>query len=116
MKKLLLQRLSDYTSRKFLAFIFVTILAFTLIKSGLIQTEIAQCVLLLGGLALYELFNFLDKFVGLKIKTGADGIDIEAIGEDVPHDPDAGDDDPEFPPEMPKKEVIETRKIGYRRK
>ena len=52
---------------------------------------------------------WIDKIFGKSVaKLPNDTTD--AVGQDVPHDPDAGDNDPEFPVEVPQKQ---TCKCGF---
>lgn len=120
MKQLFIDRLKDYTSRKFIAFIFITILAFVLIKDGNITDLWAQVLSLLGPFALYVISNVIDRFENLKFSGGGVTIEAEdkpiadAIGQEVEHDPNASDDEEEFPSEMPIKKTPEEKKVGFR--
>jgi ABC-type uncharacterized transport system permease subunit len=52
---------------------------------------------------------WIDKIVG-KSTTKLQNDTTDAVGQDIPHDPDAGDDDPEFPVEVPNKQRCGFRK------
>lgn len=55
---------------------------------------------------------WIDKIIGAFNRNS--GGTADAVGDDIPHDPDAGDDDPEYPQEMPQKQITEMR-VGFKK-
>lgn len=105
------QKLTEYTSRKFVAFIITETVMISMVLYGKLTDSWA---IIVGVLAPFLTYLFINGTVALnRIKVNANGIQInqeDAIGTDIPHDADAVCDEDDGT--IPKQNIPE---VGFKK-